>query len=976
MATYTSIGTNSSITSATPSSCAGEVVYFGGAVGVHVGDKATCLDEGTYAATFIYRVTAVSGSTVTLKFVEEDSFMWGNISPCNLTDMMGAQADILFSRFYNDPNAWQQDLGNSDIYGSGDDAVGECHNDSVWTNSSHFVGVSSLGTLASIKLTVHPDSRHSGTPGTGARYQHSGTSAVAPITVGCNNFTLEWLCVSGSNATGMTTAVEISSGATLNVIVQNMVIDNVDPSGDASSDRYGIKIIGANASLPLPSGSIGRVIRNNFVTRIGAGYPATGNSTGIGQSDTNSTGGANCYHNTVSVTSYAGNAHAFYLSPASLIVNNLAYQGIFKITDDSSGNSSSSHNFSQSSSSAGLGSAAPNGTGARSSSHGTSISSSTNPALALGFVHWYGTTPPTTQPHGYSNACVEAGVGGYTSGVDIFGDSWVQLWDIGCDVENVKILVPGPATCIASTVGEYQSAATAIAVTVSPLIAIVPDAITANAVTVSPPTVILPDISVTPSPATADAVTVSPSVILESITVTVSAATANANTFFSVSTTAIPSAATADAATVSPATVILNSFSITPSPATADAGIVAPTVVSNFLSFSMTPSAVTAESQTSQSITFKIDGFTAVAADAGTLLGNVSLATFSGFIVTADIVTVSPTVIVPSISVIPFSATTEAITISPLLTLGSVIVTVSAATANAATISPTTIAGSFTLTPSAITANADTPSSFGVTLSVLSITAEAMTSSSFGVMVSGFIATANASTSGGDVLVRGFSITASAGSINPTVVLGSISVGSLTSASINASTPSPTVIQGSLSVTTPFPSTTTAEASTGDFGYSSILITPAIVTGDARTSSSVGILYGSLSFTPSISTGNSSTTSPTVSIGPPVVVTTNPATADTGVYIPTIVPFKATTTARAIIDGMIFAKIIIAKVPSLLKPAATDESFIFPKGDVLSITEPIIDGEFFSYPEADTEAFTEPALTTESLTILAIIPED
>jgi hypothetical protein len=79
------------------------------------------------------------------------------------------------SRDYSTITAWEADLDNTLVYVSGDDAVGECYNDSVFTESPVDVGA---GIVQSVKLTVAESERHDGTAGTGVSWTSSGNGYV------------------------------------------------------------------------------------------------------------------------------------------------------------------------------------------------------------------------------------------------------------------------------------------------------------------------------------------------------------------------------------------------------------------------------------------------------------------------------------------------------------------------------------------------------------------------------------------------------------------------------------------------------------------------------------------------------------------------------------------------------------------------------------------------------------------------------
>ena len=80
-------------------------------------------------------------------------------------------------RDYSTIAAWEADLDDSGIYSSGDDAVGELYDDSVFDAFTTINGGGTIG-LASITLTVAATDRHDGTAGTGARLGYTGGNSV------------------------------------------------------------------------------------------------------------------------------------------------------------------------------------------------------------------------------------------------------------------------------------------------------------------------------------------------------------------------------------------------------------------------------------------------------------------------------------------------------------------------------------------------------------------------------------------------------------------------------------------------------------------------------------------------------------------------------------------------------------------------------------------------------------------------------
>ena len=77
------------------------------------------------------------------------------------------------SRDYSTITSWEADLDNGALYSSGDDAVGECYNDSTFNESVTINGGATVG-LNSHHLTVATGEKHDGTAGTGARIDRTG----------------------------------------------------------------------------------------------------------------------------------------------------------------------------------------------------------------------------------------------------------------------------------------------------------------------------------------------------------------------------------------------------------------------------------------------------------------------------------------------------------------------------------------------------------------------------------------------------------------------------------------------------------------------------------------------------------------------------------------------------------------------------------------------------------------------------------
>ena len=166
------------------------------------------------------------------------------------------------SRDYSDINAWEADLNDQSIYSHGDTAVGEMNADSTFTDVSNLIengsaiGSSSGYDLALIKLTVHVDSRHDGTAGSGAvlKPTDNGTHNYGVTRVNVDNVTIEWLEIDMDNDDDFTNADNrpankgvVLTGTNNNCIIRNMLIHG-KRGNPGNTGPYGIHTIGAGAS--------------------------------------------------------------------------------------------------------------------------------------------------------------------------------------------------------------------------------------------------------------------------------------------------------------------------------------------------------------------------------------------------------------------------------------------------------------------------------------------------------------------------------------------------------------------------------------------------------------------------------------------------------------------------------------------------------------------------------------------------------
>jgi hypothetical protein len=247
----TSIGTDSSITTGTPSSCSGSsspytVAFPSAPSGVSIGDSVSFQDETSSYATFTYLVTDISGSSLTLKFVSESSGYSGDTSPCDIYDSSYGQASGTFKRTYSTITAWESALDNTTIYSSSDDAIGECYKDSNFNEAFTINGGGTVG-LSSVKLTAPAGQRHDGTAGTGVvNVFNGGTQSTSVISR--QNTTINFMEYQmGSNSIN-NRALTVSSSAYTDIIFSQNIIHNLSGSfpqavrfdaGNSSSDtRY------------------------------------------------------------------------------------------------------------------------------------------------------------------------------------------------------------------------------------------------------------------------------------------------------------------------------------------------------------------------------------------------------------------------------------------------------------------------------------------------------------------------------------------------------------------------------------------------------------------------------------------------------------------------------------------------------------------------------------------------------------------
>ena len=246
----TSIGTDTSITTGTPSSCSGSsspytVAFSSAPAGVSIGDSVSFTDATSFA-TYTYLVTDIDGSSLELKYLTDDG-SYGDTSPCNLYNESFGQAEGTFKRTYSTITTWETNFDDTTLYSSSDSATGNCYKDSNFNESWTINGSSSIG-LSAVKLTAPAGQRHDGTAGSGVKIRYTGGNT-AVCTVNDNNCTVEYLefdMSAGSNSNNR--ACVIDTSAYTNVIVSKNIIYNlvgslpiglvVTQGNDSSDTRY------------------------------------------------------------------------------------------------------------------------------------------------------------------------------------------------------------------------------------------------------------------------------------------------------------------------------------------------------------------------------------------------------------------------------------------------------------------------------------------------------------------------------------------------------------------------------------------------------------------------------------------------------------------------------------------------------------------------------------------------------------------
>ena len=715
----TSIGSNSSIDTETPSSCSGSsspysVTFSTAPTGVSVGDKVEIVDEATYYATFTYRVTAIAGTSYTLAYVTDDGGAYVtessgfnyDTSPCDLYDMSFGQAPATFKRFYSSIYNWNAGLSDSNVYATSDDAVGECHDDSIFSETTTLINPSI--TFNSITLTSHINSRHDGTKGSGVVIRQSGAGQTYPvqsITIKVNDVRISWLEFDGndgigsgsgaSNGSVIRTTSTVSDATTM--VDHCLFYDFIFDAGDSRPEA--IIYNGSSHKITVQNNMIWAVDKAN-------GYPAYIFYSG------QATTGVLAYNNTIyNLTSSGGGGG--YLFNANLSNDTTAKIRNLILMDWSAYTGITSNTPSLTLDYWGLEATDSDVDNVTVATVANTFkdSTTTDPNLHLktssdfiGAAVDLGTTPVD----------VEFDIDNYDR--DTSGDAW----DLGADQVPRTEVAPAAASFelagVSPSVGQASLTIT-VAVAAFVLAGVTPT-ILYGSTTASPtaaafklpaitPTIIVGSTTASPIAASLELAGISPTIATGSIIASPAAAAfemAGVSPAVTIIDPPITTAAAAfELAGITP-TVVAGSVSITPSVAAFELAGISPSVAMGSVSIAPTVAAfelagITPTVQTSSvSVTPAAAAFDLAAVDPSVVASSMAL---TPSVAVVELAGISPSASLSSVSITPTVAAVEFAGVSPAVQMSSSSVTPAVAAFELAGIVPTTILGSIGITPTA-----------------------------------------------------------------------------------------------------------------------------------------------------------------------------------------------------------------------------------------------------------------------------------
>jgi len=218
---------------------------------IDVGDIAKATDSGS--TTYEYLITAISGTQYTLIQKVGGGLNQDPATICAVVDEYGdcsTIASFSFYRAFSTITLFEAMIDDaSPIYwGGSDDVVGECHKDSVFTDSR--VYFDNKQSLASVKLTVNSDDRHDGTAGSGVIIRPTAGSGHnnGIIDVDIDNFIMEWIEIDLSSLDAQNTnkAVLLRGTNDDNIIRNNIIHDKGGNPGNTGP--FAIHVLAAGAT--------------------------------------------------------------------------------------------------------------------------------------------------------------------------------------------------------------------------------------------------------------------------------------------------------------------------------------------------------------------------------------------------------------------------------------------------------------------------------------------------------------------------------------------------------------------------------------------------------------------------------------------------------------------------------------------------------------------------------------------------------
>lgn len=173
------------------------------------------------------------------------------------------------SRDYSTISAWEADLANSAVYNSGDEAVGECYNDSTFDEAFNIDDTGPAYGLSSITLKANSSDKHDGTPDSGVKITYTGSfSTFSPIfqvsytqsSYGSDLVKIEDLEFADITVSTDTDVVIFSLGIN-SCIMSRCLVNNINHNGAGNKSFYIFGIDSTN----------GAVVQNTMIFNCGKG---------------------------------------------------------------------------------------------------------------------------------------------------------------------------------------------------------------------------------------------------------------------------------------------------------------------------------------------------------------------------------------------------------------------------------------------------------------------------------------------------------------------------------------------------------------------------------------------------------------------------------------------------------------------------------------------------------------------------------